>query len=67
MIIVLRPELAESKQIALADRLKGQGFYTRLISMFGKVLLSVDGPDADKLSKEVASWQDVEEVIKELL
>ena len=64
MIIVLRSELAESKQNALADRLKGQGFYTRLISMFGKVLLSVDGPDVDKLSKEVAFWQDVEEVIE---
>lgn len=64
MIIVLKPTLTVAKQNALADKIKSQGFYVRLISQFGRVLLSVDGPEVDKLSKEVSSWQDVEEVVE---
>ncbi len=63
MIIVLRPDLTENKQQTLASRLESQGFYTRLVSQYGKLLLSVDGPGVEKLNKEVSDWQDVEEVI----
>lgn len=63
MILVLKPTLTEAKQKALANRLEGYGFYTRLVLQFGKVLLSVDGPGLERLTKEVVLWQDVEEVI----
>ena len=67
MIIVLRPDLTENKQQTLANRLESQGFYTRLVSQYGKLLLSVDGPGVEKLNKEVSGWQDVEEVIDDHL
>lgn len=63
MIIVLKPRLTEDKQQTIASMLKNRGFYTRLISQYGKLLLSVDGTNLDKLSREALSWQDVEEVI----
>ena len=64
MIIVLKATLTEAKQQALASRLESLGFYTRLVSQYGKLLLSVDGPGVEKLNKEVSGWQDVEEVIE---
>jgi 3-deoxy-7-phosphoheptulonate synthase len=63
MIIVLKSDLSEEKLHRLAERIESEGFYTRSISQYGKLLLSVDGPNTEKLSKEVTKWQDVEEVI----
>lgn len=63
MIIVLKTDLSEEKQSQIAERIEAKGFYTRLISQYGKSLLSVDGPSTEKLTKEVSKWQDVEEVI----
>ena len=63
MIIVLKTDLSEEKQLQIAEKIESKGFYTRLISQYGKSLLSVDGPSTEKLTKEVSKWQDVEEVI----
>ena len=63
MIIVLKTDLTEENLNRVAERIESEGFYTRAISQYGKLLLSVDGPNTEKLSKEVAKWQDVEEVI----
>ena len=63
MIIVLKTDLTEEKLHRIADKIESEGFYTRPISQYGKLLLSVDGPNTEKLSKEVTKWQDVEEVI----
>ena len=63
MIIVLKTDLTEEKLQRVSERIESEGFYTRAISQYGKLLLSVDGPNTEKLSKEVTKWQDVEEVI----
>ena len=63
MIIVFKTDLTEEKLHRIAERIESDGFYTRSISQYGKLLLSVDGPNTEKLSKEVTKWQDVEEVI----
>ena len=63
MIIVLKTDLTEEKLQRVSERIESEGFYTRSISQYGKLLLSVDGPNTEKLSKEVTKWQDVEGVI----
>lgn len=63
MIIVLKSDLIEVKQKAIMERIESEGFITRLLSQYGKLLLSVDGPSTEKLAKEAPRWQDVEEVI----
>ena len=63
MIIVLKSDLSEEKLHRLAERIESNGFYTRPVSQYGKLLLSVDGPNTEKIAKEVTKWQDVEEVI----
>ncbi|MBP5469626.1 MAG: hypothetical protein J6Z11_10325, partial [Candidatus Riflebacteria bacterium] len=63
MIIVLKTDLTEEKLNRIAERIESEGFYTRSISQYGKLLLSVDGPNTEKLVKEVSKWQEVEEVI----
>ncbi len=63
MIIIFKTDLTEEKLHRIAEKIESDGFYTRPISQYGKLLLSVDGPNTEKLSKEVKKWQDVEEVI----
>ena len=63
MIIVLKSDLSEEKLHRLAERIESNGFYTRPVSQYSKLLLSVDGPNTEKIAKEVTKWQDVEEVI----
>ena len=52
MIIVLKTDLTEEKLNRIAERIESEGFYTRSISQYGKLLLSVDGPNTEKLVKE---------------
>lgn len=63
MIIVLKTDLTEEKLNRIAERIESEGFYTRSISQYGKLLLSVDGPNTERIAKEAEKWQDVEEVI----
>ena len=63
MIIVFKTDLTEEKLSRLSKKIESEGFYTRPITQYGKLLLSVDGPNTEKLAKEVTKWQDVEEVI----
>jgi len=63
MIIVLKSDLSEEKLHRFAERIESEGFYTRSIAQYGKLLLSVDGPNTERIAKEATKWQDVIEVI----
>lgn len=63
MILVLNQSMTEQQQNDLCLKLQQQGFYTRLVSQYGQLILSVDGNGEDDLAREAHSWSGVIEVI----
>lgn len=63
MILVLDPDLNEFSQNDICLKLQKKGFFTRLVSQYGQLLVSLDGPGEEVLGREIKTWPGVREVI----
>ena len=63
MILVLNPDLNKQKQNDICLKLQKEGFFTRLVSQYGRLIISLDGSVTDKFVRNVRSWTGIKEVI----
>ncbi|GAB4268826.1 MAG: 3-deoxy-7-phosphoheptulonate synthase [Candidatus Rifleibacteriota bacterium] len=63
MILVLDPDLDRERQKDLCLKLQKRGFFARLVSQFGHLLISIDGPGEEEISRELSTWNDIKEII----
>ncbi len=63
MILVLDNSLTGQQQQDLCLKLQRKGFFTRLVNQYGRILVSIDGPEAEDAGREIGSWSGVAEVI----
>jgi len=63
MILVLDPGMEEKQQQELCLKLQKKGFYTRLVSQYGQLVLSIDGPGEEDCARELSGANGVVEII----
>jgi 3-deoxy-7-phosphoheptulonate synthase len=64
MILVLNPDLNKQKQNDICLKLQKEGFFTRLVSQYGRLIISLDGPVTEKFAEKVSAWTGIKEVIR---
>lgn len=63
MILVLDSGMEEKQQQDLCLKLQKRGFYTRLVSQYGQLVLSIDGPGEEDCARELSGAKGILEII----
>ncbi len=63
MILVLDPGMEERQQQELCLVLQKKGFYTRLVSQYGQLVLSIDGPGEEDCARDLRGANGIVEII----
>ncbi|MGM0599487.1 MAG: 3-deoxy-7-phosphoheptulonate synthase [Candidatus Rifleibacteriota bacterium] len=64
MILVLDPDLNKQKQNDICLKLQKEGFFTRLVSQYGRLIIALDGSMTEKFAQKVAAWTGIKEVLR---
>jgi 3-deoxy-7-phosphoheptulonate synthase len=64
MILVIDPAMAEQQQHEFCLALQKKGFFTRLVSQYGQLLVCLDGQGEERFATEAASFPFVNQVIQ---